>query len=128
MVGDLIDETGRRLADSGVRSVDEVRQLKAPVVAFSAEMRRHDRALKEFLFERMYRHDRVNRMSSNARAVVRDLFALYLAEPQRLPLEWRRLAGATDEAQTARVAADYIAGMTDRFALDEHHRLFDMCS
>jgi dGTPase len=125
MVGDLIGETGKRLADSAVHSADEVRALKAPVVAFSDEMRRNDRALKEFLFERMYRHYRVNRMSSKARRVLHDLFALYLAEPQCLPREWRDLAAGPDDPRTARVAADYLAGMTDRFALDEHHRLFD---
>jgi len=125
MVSDLIDETGKRLADSAARSADEVRLLKAPVVSFSDEMSRNDRALKEFLFERMYRHYRVNRMSSKARRVIHDLFSLYLAEPQCLPREWRESAGGPDEPQTARVAADYLAGMTDRFALDEHHRLFD---
>jgi len=125
MVSDLIDETSKRLADSAVRSADEVRRLKAPVVGFSSEMSRNDRALKEFLFERMYRHHRVNRMSSKARRVIHDLFSLYLAEPQCLPREWRDNAGGPDEPQTARVAADYLAGMTDRFALDEHHRLFD---
>jgi len=112
-------------AGSAVRSADEVRRLKAPVVGFSSEMSRNDRALKEFLFERMYRHHRVNRMSSKARRVIHDLFSLYLAEPQCLPREWRDNAGGPDEPQTARVAADYLAGMTDRFALDEHHRLFD---
>jgi dGTPase len=125
MVGDLIDETSKRLADSGVRSVDEVRQLKTPVVGFSDEMRRNDQALKGFLFQRMYRHERVNRMSARARRIVHDLFAAYLAEPQCLPREWRDLAGGVGDPQTARVAADYLAGMTDRFALDEHHRLFD---
>jgi len=125
MVGDLIAETRRRLAEHRVGSAAEVRALSAPVAAFSAEMRRHDRALKEFLFERMYRHYRVNRMSSKARRVVHDLFALYLAEPECLPGEWRALAAGPDDPQTARVAADYLAGMTDRFALDEHHRLFD---
>jgi dGTPase len=125
MVGDLIGETRRRLADSGVGSADDVRALNAPVAAFSDEMRRNDRALKEFLLERMYRHYRVNRMSSKARRVVHDLFTLYLAEPECLPREWRGLAAGPDDRQTARVAADYLAGMTDRFALDEHHRLFD---
>jgi dGTPase len=125
MVGDLIGETHERLAAAAVKSVDEVRALKAPVVGFSDEMWRNDRALKEFLFEWMYRHDRVNRMSSNARGVVHDLFALYLAKPECLPREWRELAAGTDDQQIARVAADYLAGMTDRFALDEHHRLFD---
>jgi len=125
MVGDLIGETCRRLADSALRSVDEVRALNAPIVDFSDEMRRNDRALKEFLFERMYRHHRVKRMSSKAHRVVHDLFGLYLAEPQYLPREWRDLATGHDEQRNARVAADYLAGMTDRFALDEHHRLFD---
>lgn len=124
MVNDLIDETSARLADCSVQSADAVRQLRTPVAAFSETMTRNDRALKEFLLERMYRHDRVNRMSSEARRTVRDLFVLYLAEPQCLPNEWRRLAGASDDKQTARVAADYIAGMTDRFALDEHRRRF----
>jgi dGTPase len=125
MVTDLLAETRSRLAAGGVRTAAEVRALGAPVVALSAEMREHDRALKAFLFERMYRHYRVNRMSSKARRVVHDLFALYLAEPECLPGEWRRLAAGPDEPQTARVAADYLAGMTDRYALDEHHRLFD---
>ena len=125
MVGDLIVETRSRLAAGGVRSADEVRALGTPVVAFSAEMRRNDRALKDFLLERMYRHYRVNRMSAKAHRIVHDLFALYLVEPQCLPNEWRRLAAGPDDPQTARVAADYLAGMTDRFALDEHHRLFD---
>ena len=125
MVGDLIAETGTRLAASGVRSVADIRALGRPVVAFSAAMRNNDRALKEFLFDRMYRHYRVNRMSSKARRVVHDLFTLYLAEPECLPGEWRGLAAGPDDPQTARVAADYLAGMTDRYALDEHHRLFD---
>src|SRR5205807_4462523 len=116
MVGDLIGETSRRLADSAPGSVDEVRALNAPIVDFSEEMRRNDRALKEFLFERMYRHDRVNRMSAKAHRVVHDLFALYLAEPQYLPHEWRELAAGPDDSFTARVAAGHPAGMTDRFA------------
>ena len=87
-------------------------------------MGNHDRALKRFLFERMYRHQRVNRMSSKARRVVRELFQLFLAEPECLPGEWRALTG-NGPAETARIVADYLAGMTDRFALDEHRRLFD---
>jgi dGTPase len=101
-----------------------VRRLGQPVAAFSAEMRNHDRALKRFLYERMYRHYRVNRMSSKARRVLRDLFQLFLAEPECLPREWRAPAGAP-RSEHARIVADYLAGMTDRFALDEHRRLFD---
>jgi dGTPase len=128
MVGDLIDETRLRLAASGARSADEIRALGRAVAEFSAEMRRNDRVLKDFLLVRMYRHDRVNHMTSMARRVVHDLFSIFLAEPDRLPCEWRRLAAGPDDPQTARVAADYIAGMTDRFALEEHHRLFGPCA
>jgi dGTPase len=124
MVRDLVAETGRRLAASGARSVDGIRQLAEPVAAFSPEMREHDRALKRFLFARMYRHYRVNRMSSKAHRIVHELFRLFQAEPQCLPGEWRAPEG-TGPAETARIVADYLAGMTDRFALDEHRRLFD---
>jgi dGTPase len=124
MVRDLLDETRRRLAQSGVKSADDIRRLGRPVVGFSETMRNHDRALKRFLFERMYRHYRVNRMSSKARRVLRELYQLFLAEPECLPGEWRVLAGG-GEAERARLVADYLAGMTDRFALDEHRRLFD---
>jgi dGTPase len=124
MVRDLVAETGRRLLAGGAHSVDEVRRLPEPVAAFSPEMRNHDGALKRFLFERMYRHYRVNRMSSKARRVVHELFQLFLAEPECLPLEWGAPTGA-GAAETARIVADYLAGMTDRFALDEHRRLFD---
>src|SRR5712691_12733271 len=124
MVRDLVAETGKRLAESGAKTVEEVRQLGEPIGAFSAQMRNHDRALKRFLSERMYRHYRVNRMSSKARRVVRELFQLFLAEPECLPSEWRALSG-NKTPETARIVADYLAGMTDRFALDEHRRLFD---
>ena len=124
MVRDLIAETRKRLREGGVGSAEEVRRLGRPVAAFSDEMRNHDRTLKHFLYQRMYRHYRVNRMSSKARRVVRELFRLFLAEPECLPGDWRPLSG-DDKPQAARVVADYLAGMTDRFALDEHRRLFD---
>jgi dGTPase len=124
MVRDLVAQTWAAFVESQVRSADEVRGLGRPVAAFSETMGNHDRALKRFLYQRMYRHYRVNRMSSKARRVVRELFQSFLAEPETLPGEWRALTGGT-EAETARVVADYLAGMTDRFALDEHRRLFD---
>jgi len=126
MVTDLTAETKRRLAAAAPRSVDDVRALDAPVVAFSEEMRANDKALKQFLFERMYRHYKVNRMTSKARRVVSDLFGLFLAEPGCLPAEWQRQTQGADSAATAVVVADYIAGMTDRFALAEHQHLFDV--
>jgi dGTPase len=126
MVSDLLAETRRRIAALKPDSADAVRRLDRPLVVFSDGMQANDRALKAFLFERMYRHYRVNRMTSKARRVVQDLFGLLLAEPQTLPTEWQRQAGGPNSPETARVVADYIAGMTDRFALDEHRRLFDL--
>jgi dGTPase len=125
MVRDLVAETRLRLCDSGVRTAQDVRALGRPVAAFSQEMRDNDRALKRFLQERMYRHYRVNRMSHKARRVVRELFQLFVAEPECLPSEWRAAAACGDPIGRARIVADYLAGMTDRFALDEHRRLFD---
>lgn len=126
MILDLIAETQRRIEEFKPKSADEVRRLGRPLVAFSDEMVANDRALKSFLFPHMYRHFLVNRMTSKARRVVKDLFTLLHAEPECLPPEWRRLSDGSGTAKTARVVADYIAGMTDRFALDEHRRLFDM--
>ena len=124
MVRDMVAETRARLHDGGCKSADDVRALRRPVAAFSAAMQDNDRALKRFLYERMYRHYRVNRMSHKARRVVHELFQLFIAEPECLPSEWR--AAACGEAnERARTVADYLAGMTDRFALDEHRRLFD---
>jgi dGTPase len=125
MVRDMIGETRSRLFDSGVKSADDVRRLGRPIAAFSDAMRDNDRALKRFLYERMYRHYRVNRMSHKARRVVRELFQLFIAEPECLPSEWRD-AACGEPATRARTIADYLAGMTDRFALDEHRRLFDI--
>jgi dGTPase len=125
MVSDLIAETSRRLRDAGIEQVDDIRALGAPVAAFSDTMRAHDKALKAFLFEHMYRHFRVNRMASKARRVVGELFALLMAEPDCLPSEWQHEAANKSTEERARVVADYIAGMTDRYALDEHRRLFD---
>ena len=124
MVRDLLQETGRRLATLTPDTADAVRAAPQPVVAFSAALRDGDRVLRSFLFERMYRHYRVNRETSKARRVVRDLFALFMTEPECLPTEWRVAAQAVDGAERARLVADYIAGMTDRYALLEYQRLF----
>ena len=124
MANDLIDETRRRLSESMAQSTEAVRRLGMPVVAMSAGMRDHDRALKGFLFERMYRHERVNRMTATARRTVQDLFGRYMADLDLLPADWRRYCDAADQSGSARLVADYIAGMTDRYAFNEHARLF----
>ena len=124
MVRDVIAESTRRLA--GVRSAGEVRARSTPVIAFSDAMRANDRALKEFLFARMYRHHRVNQMTMKAKRVVSELFDLHLEQPQCLPAEWQAQVTGSDEAAAARLVADYIAGMTDKFALETHRHLFDL--
>ncbi len=125
MVDDIIAETQRRFVALKPASAAGVRALGQPLVGFSAAMAADVRVLKEFLFARMYRHTKVNRMTSKARRVVKNLFELLLAEPQLLPEDWRDDTVAPGSLKTARRVADYIAGMTDRFALDEHARLFD---
>ena len=124
MVEDVIAETRRRLEKTLPRSAAAVRGLSQPLVAFSEPMRAQERVLRQFLSEHMYRHERVRRSTDRARAIVRELFDWYLGAPSsRLPAEWQARIGA-GEARTARLVADYIAGMTDRFALDEHRRIF----
>jgi len=125
MVDDVILESIRRLKALKPATAADVRALGQPLVAFSDAMAAHDKSLKEFLFAHMYRHTKVNRMTSKARRVVRDLFSLLLAEPELLPEDWRIGGIEAGSLKTARRVADYIAGMTDRFALDEHSRLFD---
>lgn len=128
MVTDLIDETKKRIEAAGVTSSEEVRGLDHPVAAFSSEMRENDAALKAFLFEKMYRHYRVNRMSSKARRIVENLFEILHKEPELLPPEWQAGCDGPSGFKTARRVCDFIAGMTDRFAIMEHRRLFDLNS
>jgi dGTPase len=125
MVEDLLAESRARIARLRPASVAEVRQLGEPLLAFSAGMRENNAVLQGFLRQRMYRHWRVNRMTSKARRVVRELFEHLLAEPNALPPEWQALTDGPGTPRTARRVADFIAGMTDRFALAEHRRLLD---
>jgi dGTPase len=126
MVGDLIEETSRRIAELKPGSAAEIRRHGKPISGFSAQMREYDAAIKGFLFPNMYRHYKLNRMTSKGRRVVKDLFGLLLREPECLPTEWRTRVGPAGSQETAWLVADYVAGMTDRFALDEHRRLFDL--
>ena len=126
MVDDLIAETRRRASEAGVASPQEVRALGLPLVAFSEEMRQMDSGLRGFLLSHLYRHYKVNRTRRKARRIVSDLFQCYLAEPECLPTGWRVEAEGLDQDGRARLVADYIAGMTDSYAMKEHRRLFDL--
>jgi dGTPase len=125
MVDDVIAETRRRLAEAAPRSAADVRALGRPVVAFSDGMAAEVDAIRAFLMRRMYRHWRVARMRAKAGRVVTDLFAAFHDNPALMPDEWAAAARAGDDRGRARVVADYIAGMTDRFALQEHRVLTD---
>jgi dGTPase len=125
MIEDVIAETARRLRALGPSSADDVRHAEAAVAGFSPVMLQADRAIKDFLYPRMYRHDRIMRIMSDAEAVIFDLFARYADEPEQIPAEWAQCLEAGDEAARLRRVGDFIAGMTDRYALVEHARLFD---
>jgi dGTPase len=125
LIEDVTAETRRRLTALEPRSADEVRRAPAPVAGFSPAIGDADRAIKAFLKPRMYRHARVMRVMDQAAGVVKNLFVRYSAHPEDLPAEWREGFADADEARRARRIADFIAGMTDRYALAEHARLFD---
>jgi len=125
MVEDVVAESGRRIEALAPADADAVRAAGRPVIAFSEAMTVANKAVREFLFERMYRHWRVNRTVGKSRRVVQMLFQLLHGGPQMLPDEWRVRAGEAGTPRAARVVCDYIAGMTDRFALEEYKRLTD---
>jgi dGTPase len=128
LVNDLTAETSRRLEQLNPATADDIRRATMPVAAFSDEMATVLETLRGFLKTHMYRHTQVNRMTSKARRIVSDLFDLLVKEPQSLPAEWRALAEGMESARIKRVVGDYIAGMTDRYAMLEHQRLFDIYS
>ena len=118
-VADLVEQSRANIAQSGVQSVDEVRTSRA-LIDFSARCRVEQQGLKDFLLANLYRHFRVNRMASKARRVVRELFEAFSDEPRLLPGDFYGQFGR----EGPRAIADYVAGMTDRYALREHRRLF----
>jgi dGTPase len=126
MIADVLAETHRRAEAGGVGSAADVRGLGRALVAFSAEMNEDLSRLRKFLYERMYRHWRVNRTRSQARRILAEMFQLFLHEPEVMPNEWGQVALAADEMGRARLVCDYIAGMTDRYAIEEHRKLFQL--
>jgi dGTPase len=126
MIDDVMAETRRRVAAEKVAAAEDVRRLGKALVAFSPEMNEHLSRLRAFLHERMYRHWRVNRTRSQARRILADMFELFMREPDVMPNEWGSRALAMDEGGRARLVCDYIAGMTDRFAIEEHRKLFQL--
>jgi dGTPase len=126
MVTDVIAETQRRLAVLDPKDAAAIRRAKKPVVAFTAPMAEANHAIKDFLVARMYRHWRVNRMTQKARVLVEEVFRLLSRDTSLLRDDWRARAGEGGAVRAAAVVCDYIAGMTDRYAVDEHRRLTDI--
>lgn len=122
---DLIGESRRRLAALEASSADDIRRHDGPVVAFGERMAEDNAAIRSFLYARVYRHWRVTRMTMKARQVTASLFSILAGNRGLLPDSWHQRAAAGDDNDAHRVVADYIAGMTDRFAIDEHRRLTD---
>jgi dGTPase len=126
MVADVLGETRNRLAAAAPKSADDIRGLDHAICDFSAKFREQEAPLRKFLFENMYRHYKVNRMMGQATRVVRELFDLFLEDPDILPTELRQRCDAPKTATTARIVCDYIAGMTDSYAISEHRKLFSV--
>jgi dGTPase len=124
-VEDVIGHSEGLIARLAPADADAIRRAGAPVVAFSARITAADQAIKAFLYPNMYRHPRIGVIRQQAADLVRDLFARFSVEPEAMPAEWAAGCAALDEGRRARRIADYIAGMTDSYALDEHRRLFD---
>lgn len=124
LVEDVLATSRARLVSAAPATAADIRGLGAPVIRFSAGTFGELKEIRTFLYHRMYRHWTVQRMRRKARNVVRELFAIFNDAPQLMPHEWNACA-ILDEAGRARVVADYIAGMTDRFALQEHRKLTD---
>ncbi|TDR93599.1 deoxyguanosinetriphosphate triphosphohydrolase [Enterovirga rhinocerotis] len=122
-VEDVVTEAGRRISALRPGSADDIRAAGEAVVVFSQPLAEADRSLKRHLLPKLYRHEKVMAVRRDADRVVRDLFAVFTASPSRLPADWRQGLEDADEARIARRVGDYIAGMTDRYALLEHRRL-----
>ena len=126
MILDVAETSRRRLADIRPETVGDIRSLKEPVIRFSEEMTRDMESLKAFLFPNMYRHYKINRMTSKGKRIVKDLFSLLFSEPNLLPLSWqRRSERMPDMRAKARLTADFVAGLTDASAIELQTRLFD---
>ena len=124
LVNDVVAESKHRLASAQPGNAAAVRALPKPIAAFSEPGSRDLKALKIFLYERMYRHERVMAVMTRAQGAMRELFGVLLADPGLLPADWAEGCGAPGDSRTARIVCDYMGGMTDRFVAEEYRRVF----
>jgi len=125
MVNDVVAEARARIAQLAPASADDIRAAGRPVVGFSEGMLESNNQLRAFLFQRMYRHWRVNRTTQKCKRALQVMFQLLHGEPRQLPPWWQLRAGAAGSPEAASAVCDYLAGMTDRYALEEHKRMTD---
>jgi dGTPase len=125
MVVDVLAETKRRVAILQPVSADDVRRAGRVTATFSEEMTAALTGLRAFLYAELYMHPKIKAIMNDAKRIVRDLFAHFMRAPDALPEEWRRALDPGDEQRRARHVCDFVAGMTDRFAIEAHKRLFD---
>jgi dGTPase len=126
MVADVAAETHRRLDDLAPLTSNHIRTADRGMVGFSPQMEREVRLLRSFLYSRVYRHERVMRIMHDAERIVEDLVRHFLHHPQDLPVEWRNRKVCVDIRLCAGRIRDFVAGMTDRYAIDLHRSLFDV--
>jgi dGTPase len=126
MVSDALRQTGKNLTRLKPQSLADVHDAGETIVSFSAQMRENTRVLKNFLTRRMYRHGTVMDVMDRARRIMADLFAAYMKNPELLPKEWQQTHLFSEKSHQARQIADFIAGMTDRYAIAQHRKLFSL--
>ncbi len=122
LVTDIVEATDARLRESKAKSALDLQKLKHNVIGYSEEMQRRNRELKDFLYKNLYRHFRVVRMQVKAERIISDLFNAYRSEPLMLP---DSVQNFIEKRGLERTICDYIAGMTDRYAIEEHQKLFN---
>ena len=125
LISAVMTESGKRIAAAQPQSAQDVRSQKQAMIAFPADVAQAEAAIKAFLYQHMYRHSRVMRVMREAEQIVIDLFERYRKSPADLPAEWLAATGEESDTERARRIGNFIAGMTDRYALIEHQRLFD---
>ena len=125
LIADAVCSSRARLAAIAPEGPDDIRRAGRPAVAFSEDMESAVKRLKAFLFARLYRHPRVMAIMARAESIVRDLVARYREDPAAMPASWLAEAGTLGARQKTRLIGDFVAGMTDRYAISEHRRLFD---
>ena len=126
LIHDAYTESRQRITKSGVQHVEEIRKLNMPIIGFSKHLSEFEIKIRSFMHEFMYNHYKVLRRWVKGKEILQDLFKLFVSQPKCLPTEWYHLTKGPNTPETARIVIDYIAGMTDRYAIEEHQRIYNL--